>query len=86
MRWQPWAPRLQPWAHPACNPGHPACNPTSTCVQVLISLLEMAPSHEDAQALKGFACLRELRRAAVQEEEAVQANAPTSEAESEEEQ
>ena len=69
MRWQPWARRLQPWAHPACNPGHPACNPTSTCVQVLISLLEMAPSHEDAQALKGFACLRELRRAAVQEEE-----------------
>ena len=35
-------------------------------MQVLISLLGMAPSHEDAQALKGFACLRELRRAAVE--------------------
>ena len=29
----------------------------------------MAASHQDAAALKGFACLRELRRAAVQEEE-----------------
>ena len=35
----------------------------------------MAPSHEDAQALKGFACLRELRRAAVQEEEPAAFNA-----------
>ena len=42
---------------------------------VLISLLEMAPSHEDAQALKGFACLRELRRAAVQEQEPAAFNA-----------
>ena len=44
-------------------------------MQVLISLLGMAPSHEDAQALKGFACLRELRRAAVQEEEPAAFNA-----------
>ena len=42
---------------------------------VLISLLSTAPSHEDAQALKGFACLRELRRAAVQEEEPAAFNA-----------
>ena len=42
---------------------------------VLISLLSSAPSHEDAQALKGFACLRELRRAAVQEEEPAAFNA-----------
>ena len=49
--------------------------PATLCAQVLISLLEMAPSHEDAQALKGFACLRELRRAAVQEEEPVPFNA-----------
>ena len=54
---------------------HAHAHALCTCVQVLISLLEMAPSHEDAQALKGFACLRELRRAAVQEEEPAAFNA-----------
>ena len=52
-----------------------ACPRARACAQVLISLLSSAPSHEDAQALKGFACLRELRRAAVQEEEPAAFNA-----------
>ena len=54
----------------ACPSMYPPCaHPAAPCIQVLCKLLEMATSHEDAAALKGFACLRELRRAAVQEEE-----------------
>ena len=75
-RWQPLGtPPAALHAHAHTYNIHATCPRARACAQVLISLLSSAPSHEDAQALKGFACLRELRRAAVQEEEPAAFNA-----------